>query len=210
MKAQAHGFSGFGAEFFLHQLRPNTPGGAKFRHFFQQVIVGVEKEGQAFGKDINVHSRIQGRFHIFNTVGQSKSNFLCGSGTGFTNMIAGNTDGVPFGYFFGAIVKNIGDQTQRWFRRENIGAPGNIFFQNIILYRALDLVFGNPLLFRHSDVKGQQYGSRRIDGHGSGDFVQWYAVKQNFHIFEGVNGNTNFSHFTDGFRRVGIIADLGR
>jgi len=47
-----------------------------------------------------------------------------------------------------------------------------------------------------------------IDGHGGGDFFEGNAVEKSFHVFEGIDGDANFSDFAEGERMVRVHADL--
>ena len=58
---------------------------------------------------INVEAGIHGCFDIGDTIRQSKSNFLYGSGACFADMITGNTDRVPMGNLLFTEFEYIGD-----------------------------------------------------------------------------------------------------
>ena len=210
MEAQHHGFRFLCMEAFLHDFRPYAAGSTELGNFFQYVVVGIPEEGQTASESVDVHAGFQGSFYISDAVGDGEGDFLSSGGACFTDMVAGNGDGVPFRNVLGAIFKDVGDQTHGRFRREDVGAAGSVFLQDIVLNGAAQCFLGNALLLGYGDVHAQQYGSRSIDGHGGGNFVQLDLVEQDFHISQGVNRNAYLANFAFSHRIGGIITDLGR
>ena len=210
MYTQHHGFSFLGAKAFFHNFSPYAAGSTELGNFFQYVVVRIPEEGQTACESVNVHTGFDSSFYISDAVGDGESDFLGSGGTSFTDVVTGNGDGVPFRNVFGAILKNVGDQTHGRFRRENVGAAGSVFFQNIVLNGAAQCVGRNALFLGNGDVHAEQYGSRSVDGHGSGNFVQSDLVKQDFHISQGVDSYAYFTNFAFGHRIGGVITNLGR
>ena len=210
MYAEHHGFRFLSAESFFHNFSPYTTGSAEFSNFFEYVVVSIPEEGQTASESVNVHTSFDSSFYISNAVSDGECDFLRSGGTSFTDMVTGNGDGVPQRNIFGAIFKNVGDQTHGGFRRENVGAASSIFFQDIVLNGAAEFISGNALFFSNCDVHAEQYGSRSVDGHRSGNFVQRNTVEQDFHICQGVDSYAYFTNFAFGHRVGGIITDLGR
>ncbi len=66
-----------------------------------------------------------------------------------------------------------------------------------------------PLFFRHHQVHGQEDNGRGVDRHGGAHFVQGNAGKQGFHVGQGIDGHSYFTHFSFGQGMIGIQADLG-
>ena len=56
---------------------------------------GIEKERQLLGKAIHIQTGLDGGLHVRNPVRQGKSDFLCGSRAGFTDVVARDADRVP-------------------------------------------------------------------------------------------------------------------
>ena len=210
MNAQHHGFSFLSAKTLFHNFGPYTTRSAEFSNFFKYVVMSIPEEGQTASESVNVQTSFDSSFYISNAVSDGECDFLRSGGTSFTNVVTGNGDGVPQGYVLGAIFENIGDQTHGGFRRENVGAASCILFQNIVLNGAAQFVSGNALFFSNCNVHSQQYGSRSVDGHRGGNFVQRDLVKQDFHICQGVNSYAYFTNFAFSHRIGGIITDLGR
>ena len=209
VETQFHGLAGFCMESFLQNGSPQTTGCTEFCNFFEYVVVSVPEEGQTTCEFIDLHASFQSCFDVCDTISDGECDFLSSGGACFTDMVAGNGDGVPLRYVCGAVFEDIGDQTHGRFNRENVGAASCVFFQDIVLDGAAKSSCRNALFFSYSDVHSQQYGSRCVDGHGSGNFAEVDAVEQSFHIVEGVDSNAYFTNFASGHFVVGVIADLG-
>jgi hypothetical protein len=77
---------------------------------------------------------------------------------------------------------------------KDIGAPGGILFEDVVLHRAPEFVETHPLLFSHGQVHGHDDGAGGIDGHGGGDLVQGNALEEALHVPQGVDGHPDFAH----------------
>ena len=210
MYAEHHGFSFFSAKTLFHNFGPYTTGSTEFSNLFQYVVVCIPEEGQTASESVNVQTSFDSSFYISDAVSDGECNFLRSGGTSFTDMVTGDGNGVPQRYVLGAIFKNVGDQTHGRFRWENVSAASSILFQNIVLNGTTQFVSGNALFFSYCNVHSQQYGSRSVDGHGSGYFIQGNLVEQDFHVSQGVDSYAYFTNFAFSHRIGGIITDLGR
>src|SRR4051794_34899837 len=86
----------------FHHYSPHFPGSPELCHFFKQIVVSVEKEGEAFAKNVYVKTFFERCFYVCFSIRQCKSYFLYRRASCFTNVIARDGDGVPFGKFFAA------------------------------------------------------------------------------------------------------------
>ena len=125
-------------------------------------------------------------------------------------MVARDGDGVPVRDVLGAILKNVRDEAHGRARREDVSAACRILLQNVVLDRALELVCRHALLLRHGDIHREEDGRRRVDRHGRGDLAEVDLVKEDFHVSERVNRNTDLADLAlrDGIR--GVVANLRR
>ncbi len=114
------------------------------------------------------------------------------------------------GTFSFAQRKQVGDDAHRLVRRVNIGAARDVLLQHVVLHRARELASIDSLPPRNSNVKRQQNRSGRVDGHRRGNLRQIDAVEEALHVFDRVDGYTDFADFTHGQRVVGVEADLRR
>jgi len=210
METQLHGLRVLSMETFFQNRSPETTGCTEFSNFFKYVVVSVPEEGQTACEVVDLHACFQSCFDVSNTISNGESDFLRSGGTCFTDMVAGDGNGVPLRYILGAVFKNVSNQTHRRFNRKNIGSAGCVFFQNIILDGAAELISRYALLFSDCDVHSQQYGCRCVDGHGCRNLAQINMVEKDFHIFQGINGYTYLADFADSHFVIRVIADLGR
>ena len=210
MEAEHHGFSFLCMEAFFHDFRPYAAGSTELSNFFQYVVVGIPEEGQTASESVDVHAGFQGSFYVSDAVGDGEGDFLGSRGTSFTDVVTGNGDGVPFRNVLGAIFEDVGDEAHGGLRREDVRAAGSVFFQDIVLNGAAKSFLRNALFLRNGDVHAEQYGSRSVDGHRGGNFVELDLVEQDFHISQGVDRNAYLTNFAFRHRIGGIITDLGR
>src|SRR5260370_32487337 len=146
--------------------------------------------------------------HVGNAIGESEGNFLDGGGTGFADVIAGDGDGVPPGKIVAAPRENVGDDAHRGAHGINVSAAGDVFLEDIVLHRAGKLLQAGALPFRDGYVETEQDGGSGVDSHGRGDFFEGDAVEERLHVFEGVDGDTDFADFAESERMVGVHANL--
>ena len=210
VETEFQGLRVFCVESFFQDRSPQTTGSTEFSNFFEYVVVSVPEEGQTWSELIYMHASFQSCFDVCDTISDGECNFLSSGGTCFTDVVAGNGNGVPLRYVLGAVFENVGDQTHGRFNRENVGAACGVFLQNIVLNGAAQCGSRYTLFFSYSDVHSEQYGSRCVDGHGGGNFAEVDLVEQDFHILQGINSNAYFTNFAFSHLIIGVIADLGR
>ena len=210
MNTQHHGFRLLGMEAFFHDLSPYAAGSTELRNLFENVVMRIPEEGETASEIIDIEAGLDCRLNIGDTISDGECDFLGSRGTSLADMIAGNGDRIPFRYILGAELKDVRDETHGRTRREDVRAASCVLFEDIVLDRALELIRRNTLLLSNSNVHSQQYGGRCIDGHGGGNLAEIDLVEEDFHISQGVDGNTNLAYFTLGDIIIRVIADLRR
>src|SRR5438477_10942371 len=108
----------------------------------------VEEERDARREIIDGQARLERRVYICQPVRKGESYLLHSGRTGLANVIAADRNGVPVGDFAGAERERVGDQPQRWLRREDVGPPGYVFLQDVVLNRAADFFKCDALFSR--------------------------------------------------------------
>ena len=88
VEAQHPGFWVLALKATAHDLRPHAARGPELGHLFQEVVVGVEEEGELGGKFIHDPARVDGRLHVGDPVCQGEGNFLHGGGSGLADVVA--------------------------------------------------------------------------------------------------------------------------
>src|SRR6266850_2065418 len=160
----------FCRETFRHDAGPETAGGAVFGDFFKKIVVGIEEERKLRGEFIDALSSVERTLDIGDTIGQREGDFLDGGGAGFADVVAGDGDGVPLGKIVAAPRENVRDDAHRGAHGINVGAAGDIFFQNIVLHGAGKFLQAGALPFCNRYIETKQDCGGGVDGHGRGDF----------------------------------------
>ncbi|MPN03526.1 hypothetical protein SDC9_150756 [bioreactor metagenome] len=140
------------SEALLHDACPNLARRAELRDLFDKVVVRVEEEGEALSEYVRVLSGLDCRFDVGDAVGEREGHFLDRGGAGFTDVVAGDRDGVPLRDVSRAEVKNVGDETHRRLGREDICAARDVFLEDVVLDRSRKRVHRHALLFSDGDV----------------------------------------------------------
>jgi len=198
----------FRGEAVAHDFGPEAPSGAKFGDFLEQITVGIEEKGKLRGKFVDGEAGIEGGLHVGDAIGEGEGNFLNCGGTSFANVITGDGDGVPLGKSVAAPGKNIGDDAHRGAHRINVCSPSDIFLEDIVLNGAGKFSEISTLFFCDGDIEAEKDGGGGVDGHGSGNTPQRYLIEERFHVFERIDGHTDFADFSESEGVIGVHADL--
>ncbi len=112
----------------------------------------IEEEREARRKVIHIQPGIDRRLDVGNAVRQREGNFLYSRAPGLPDMVAADADGIPPGHLICRKAEGIGDQAHGGPRRKDIGTPGHVFLQNVVLNRAPELRRRHALRLRDGDV----------------------------------------------------------
>ena len=99
-------------------------------------------------------------------------------------MIAGNTDRIPFRRVLGTPGEHIRRDSKGSFRRIDVIAARDVFFQNIVLNGSSKISDRGALLFGDRDIEREKNTRRRIDRHRSRNFGEIDPLKEGSHIVE--------------------------
>ncbi len=176
-----------GAKSVAHEPRPQPPGGAELRDFLEKIIVRVEEERQPLAELVDVQSRVEGGLDVRDGVGERERDFLDRGRTGFPDVISADRNRVPVGQLLFAERENIGDDPQRGARRVDVGAPRDVFLQDVVLNRARQLGRRHVLPPSDGDVQRQQDDRGCVDGHRRRDAIERNGVEQRRHVLDRVD-----------------------
>ena len=109
----------------------------------------------------------------------------------------------------GAVGEGVGDQPHRRPGRVDVGAPGHVLLQDVVLDGAAEQRRVDPVLLGHQLVEEQQDGRGGVDGHRGGDLVERQAGQQQAHVGQRVDGHPDLAHLALGPGMVGVVAHLG-
>src|SRR5438552_1773488 len=110
-------------------------------------------------------------------------------------MIATDTDGMPMRHFPSRIFYEVDRQSQRKLRRIDVGIPGNVLLQNIILRSSTQLPLRDPLLQSSRSIQAEQNRSGRVDCHASADLAELDSIAQPSHIVDTADSDSDLDLF---------------
>src|SRR5271168_3517635 len=84
----------FCAKAIFHQAVPDLARGAVFGDLFEEIVMRIEKEAEAWSEIVNVKAATARPLDIFDTVVNGECEFLQSGGSGFANVVAADGDGV--------------------------------------------------------------------------------------------------------------------
>ena len=85
-------------------------------------------------------------------ISECKRQLLDRCGTSFLEVVAADVDRVPRRHFCGAERDHVDDQSQAWFRREDVRSPAQVFLDDVVLRGASQLGTRNALGLSIGDV----------------------------------------------------------
>ena len=124
-------------------------------------------------------------------------------------MIRADVDGVPFWHRVEAPGDRVRGQLQRWRGRKDVGPAREIFLEDIVLRRALQLAPIRALLLRQRCIERDQPRGRRVDGHRGVHPIQRQAVEQRAHVAQMADRHADFADFAARQFVVAVVAGLG-
>ena len=114
---------------------------------------------------VDIETCLQARAHIFDAVGQRIGELEILRRTRFLHVVAGNRDRIEFGHMRRGEGENIGDDAQRRLGRVNVGVAHHEFLEDVVLYRARELIGLHALLLGSHDIKREHRQDGAVHGH---------------------------------------------
>ena len=204
----------FDAKAVARNLLPQFRKGPHLGDFRDQLDAGVEEKTDAPDdpREISVRDLapiLDGVQHG-NRRRHGKSQFLHRFRPGFLQVVGADIDRVPFRHFADREGDHVGGQFEARTRREDMGAAGQVFLDDIVLGGAAESAPRHPGFFSRRDIKRQQPGCRGIDGHRGIHLVQGNIPKQGLHVTQMADWHADLADFAQGQGMVRIVAGLGR
>ena len=202
-------FSSLRPEPLGHDPRPHAAGRPVLGHLLEEVVVGVPEEAQPRGEVVDVQPGGQGGLHVGDAVGEGEGDLLDGRRAGLADVVAGDGDRVPAGQVLRAVGERVGDQPHRRPGRVDVGPPGDVLLQDVVLDGAAQQFRVDPVLLGDQLVEEQQDGGRGVDRHRRRHLVEGQAGQQRPHVGERVDGHAHLADLALGPRVVRVVAHLG-
>src|SRR5439155_8755595 len=172
MKPHHHRTLVSGFEAVFHDPRPQPARGAEFSDFLKKMVVDIEEERQAAGKLVNLKPRLERRLHVRDPIGEGECEFLHRGRTGFADVITGDRNSIPVWDFAAGEIEYISNYPHRAARWINVGAAGNVLFENVILDSTAKFVPADTALLSHCQVEREQNRGCGIDRHRGRDTIE--------------------------------------
>ena len=143
-------------------------------------------------------------------VGQREGQLLHRRRAGLLQVIGADVHRVPLRHLAVGEGDHVGGEPQRRLGREDVGAAGEVFLDDVVLRRALRAWRVDALLLGHRDIEREQPRRRRVDRHRGVHAVERDAVEQGAHVAEMADRHADLADLALGQRMVGVVAGLGR
>ncbi len=192
-------------ELLAHEPRPDAAGRAELGHFFEEVVMAVEKEADAGREGVNVQPSCERPLHVLDAVGEGEGQFLGGGRPGLADVIAAHAHRVPERHFVRRKLNCVGDQTHRLGGRVDKLVLSDVLLQNVVLERPGQLRPGDAPAFGCGDEERPDDRGRAVDGHRCRDAVERQSVEQELHVGDGVDRHAAGAEFPHRPRLVVVV-----
>ncbi len=198
-----------GVEAVPHDPRPHPTSSPVLCDFLEKVVVGVEEEAQPRSEIVHLEAGTERRLHVGDAVGQGEGKLLHRRRAGFSDVVAGDRDRVPSGHVLGAVGEGVGHEPHRGAGRVDVGSPGDVLLQDVVLDRAADLARRDALLLSGELVQEKKDRRRRVDRHRRRDPVEREPAEEDPHVLERIDRHADLAHLALRPLVVGVEAHLG-
>ena len=183
-------------------------------HLGDEADAGIDEEGDAADdlREIGL-GHLAARAHRVehgDGVGERKGQLLHRRRARFLQVIAADVHRVPLGNLAVGEADRVGRQPERGLGREDVGPAREIFLDDVVLRRALQLGPCDALRLGRGDIQGEQPRRRRVDGHRRVHAVERDAVEQGPHVAEMADRHAHLADLALGQHVIGVVAGLGR
>ncbi len=198
------------AEAVAHQRRPEPPGGAELRHLLEEVVVGVEEEGEARAELVRREARLDRCGAVGDPVRERERELLDGRRAGLSDVVAGDRDRVPARDPLRAVGEEIRGQSHRRPRREDVVPARDVLLEDVVLHGAAERRPRHALLLRDELVEQEEERRGRVDRHRGRDLAERDRVEEDAHVLERVDRDARAADLAERVRIVRVVAELGR
>ena len=194
----------FTAKALFHDPVPHLASRSILGDFFEEIVVGIEKEGKPGCEIVDLQPGPNGCFDVLDAVAQREGQLLEGRGTGFPYVVAADRDAVPIRDVSGCEGNGVGHQPHGGVGRIDPLLLSDVFLQDVVLKGAPQPGPAEAALLGMSQEHGPDDGSRTIDGHGCADGFQVDVPEENLHVRQRIDGDAAFADFTRSCRVVRV------
>ena len=210
VEAEGLGLRGRRSEAVAHDLRPQRAGGAELRDLLEEVVVGVEEEGEPGAERVGREARGDCRLAVGDSVRERECELLRGGRARLADVVAGDRDRVPARDPLLAVGEQVGRQPHRRARREDVVPARHVLLEDVVLHGAAERRAGHALILGHELVQQEQQRRRGVDRHRRRHPVERDPVEQQLHVGDRVDRDPRAADLALGHRVVRVVAELGR
>ena len=171
--------------------------------------MNVEEEGNSGGEGIDGQTRLQTGLHVGDGVAQGECQLLDGRRPRLADVIAAHRDRIPLRQVPAAVADQVGDQPHGSLGGIDVGSPGDVLLQNVILNRARQMLRRDLPAPRQGDQQGQQHRGGGVDRHRDRDPVERDSPEELLHVAQTVDSHAGSAHLSGRHGRIGVHAHLG-
>ena len=199
-----------GAEALAHDARPERPRRPELRHLLEEVVVGVEEEGEPLAELVGREPRVHRGLAVGDPVREREAELLHRRRARLADVVPGDGDRVPLRQPLAAVGEEVGGDPHRGARREDVVPARHVLLEDVVLHRAAELGARDPLALCDELVEEEQERGRRIDRHRGRHLAERDRVEEDLHVRERVDRDARAAHLPRRALVVGIKAELGR
>ncbi|MEZ6162893.1 MAG: hypothetical protein R3B67_00460 [Phycisphaerales bacterium] len=189
------------------QMRRAAP---ELGDLFEELVVGVEEEGEAGCELVDVEAADEAGLDIFHAVAEGEGELLGCGGAGFADVVAGDGDGVPAGDMLGLELDGVDDELGGGLGRVDELVLGVELFEDVVLERA-------PRVSQEMLQICLAMARYMAQMTHAGALMVWETVTESMgdvgveavHVLDGVDGDAALSDFAEGEDIVGVAAHEG-
>ena len=196
---------------FAADLVPEVDEGAHLAHLGDEADAGVHEEGDA-GDELGEVGWVDPAADLVEDGargGEREGELLLGRGAGLLQVVAADVHRVPLRHRAVAVLGDVGDQLQAGLGREDVGAAGEVFLDDVVLDGALEPGDVGALLLGGGDVEGEEPGGGGVDRHRRVHRLEGDAVEEGAHVAEVGDGDADLADLAAGKDVVAVVAGLG-
>ncbi len=175
------------AEPLSHDLGPEAPGRAELCDLLEEVVVGIEEEGEALAEVVGRQPRVDRRLRVGDPVGEGERELLRRRRPRLADVVPGDRDRVPLRQPLRAVREQVGRDSHRRTRRVDVVPACAVLLEDVVLHRAAKSFGRDSLLLGDELVEQEQQRGGRVDRHRRGHLAERDRLEEQLHVRDRVD-----------------------
>ena len=185
-------------------MRPDPPGRPELRDFFEEIDMGIEKEGELGSERVDVEMARESEFDISETVREGVGELLHSGRAGFPDVVTRDRQRLVVGHLLRAELHQVADEPKVRLRREQPLLLRHVLLEDVGLQGAVQLSVRNALTFCRDHIHAEDRDGGTADRHRRGDVAKGNVFEQQLHVGCRVDRDAAVTHLTTCLRVIGI------